>query len=182
MNFIKKIKEFFFPKYSDSAEGGFTLLETLVAIMILMLMISATFTAIASSMKSGIFSRNLVTANYLAQETLEYVINIRDNFGSAGMSDFIDKCTDSSPCNPNVITDTVSYGNQKIMNGGTNSFWVPYDSLAFSDSKITPFSRNLVVSKVRENEYNIKVTVFWVSGTLNQSVVVNENINEQMRR
>jgi len=57
---------------------GFTLLETLVAISILTIAITATFSAVQSGLSSSIESRDQINAFFLAQEAVEYIRNIRD--------------------------------------------------------------------------------------------------------
>lgn len=58
---------------------GFTLVETLVAVTILLLATTAAMSAIQMSLQSSLYAQNQITAYYLAEEALEYVHNIRDN-------------------------------------------------------------------------------------------------------
>ncbi len=60
-------------------EKGFTLIETLVAISILMLGILGPLSIASSGLKNARYGRDQVTASYLAQEGIEYVRYIRDN-------------------------------------------------------------------------------------------------------
>jgi len=60
-------------------EGGFTLLETLVAISILVIAITATFSAAQNGLASALDVRDQITAFYLAQEAVEMVRNTRDS-------------------------------------------------------------------------------------------------------
>jgi prepilin-type N-terminal cleavage/methylation domain-containing protein len=60
---------------------GFTLVETLVAISILVIALTGPLAIIASSLKSSYFSRDEITAAYLAQEPIEFIRNIRDQNG-----------------------------------------------------------------------------------------------------
>lgn len=57
---------------------GFTLIETLVAISILLIAVVGPLTISASSLQSSLNVRNQITASYLAEEGIEYVRNIRD--------------------------------------------------------------------------------------------------------
>lgn len=57
---------------------GFTLVETLVAISILVLALTGPLAIIAQSLKASNFSRDEITAAYLAQEPIEFIRNMRD--------------------------------------------------------------------------------------------------------
>ncbi len=63
---------------------GFTLLETLVAISILIVAITAPLAIIAQALRSSYYARDQVTAYYLAQEAVEFLRNKRDNTGLQG--------------------------------------------------------------------------------------------------
>jgi prepilin-type N-terminal cleavage/methylation domain-containing protein len=66
----------FFPK---RAQGGFTLVETLVAVMILAFAIIGPFVLSAQSLRASRDARSELSATYLALEGIEIVHNIRDN-------------------------------------------------------------------------------------------------------
>lgn len=59
--------------------AGFTVLESLVAILILSLSISGAFSAIQQSLSQFTISKDEVRAFYLTQEAIEVIRNIRDN-------------------------------------------------------------------------------------------------------
>ena len=61
-----------------STQGGFTLIESLVAITILVTAILGPMTIAATGISSAIYARDQETAFFLAQEGLEYVRNVRD--------------------------------------------------------------------------------------------------------
>lgn len=61
--------------------AGFTILETLVAISILLLALTAPLVIVSQALRSSYFSRDQITAYYLAQEAIEYLRNKRDNQG-----------------------------------------------------------------------------------------------------
>ena len=66
---------------SKPRAAGFTLVETLVAISILIIALTGPLAIIAQSLKSSYFSRDEITAAYLAQEPIEYIRNKRDENG-----------------------------------------------------------------------------------------------------
>ena len=58
---------------------GFTIIETLVAISILMIAIAGPLTIANQAITSAITAKNQMIASNLAQETIEYINNIKDN-------------------------------------------------------------------------------------------------------
>ncbi|NBV76697.1 prepilin-type N-terminal cleavage/methylation domain-containing protein [bacterium] len=58
---------------------GFTLIETLVAVMILSLALIGPMALVARSVATSFYSRDQVVAFFLAQEALESIRNARDN-------------------------------------------------------------------------------------------------------
>lgn len=60
---------------------GFTILETLVAISILVLALTAPLAIVAQALRSSYYARDQVTAYFLAQEAVEFLRNMRDNAG-----------------------------------------------------------------------------------------------------
>lgn len=65
-------------KHMKEREGGFTLIETLVAISLLTIAVVAPITLTAQSLSSAYYARDQITAFYLAQEAIEAVRAIRD--------------------------------------------------------------------------------------------------------
>ncbi len=63
---------------------GFTLIETLVAISILTIALTGPLAIIAQALRSSYYSRDEITAYYLAQEAIEYIRNKRDANGLKG--------------------------------------------------------------------------------------------------
>lgn len=63
---------------------GFTIIETLVAITILMIAISGPLTVAFQGLAAADQARNQMTATLLAQDAMEYIHNIKDNNIAAG--------------------------------------------------------------------------------------------------
>jgi len=59
-------------------QKGFTLLEALVAISILMVAVVAPITIAQKGLSSATYSKNQLIASYLAQDAIEYIKNKRD--------------------------------------------------------------------------------------------------------
>ena len=64
--------------------GGFSLLEVMVAILILTIAVTSLFTLIYKSLFAAEYANNQITATYLAQEAIDYVRNDRDTTAFQG--------------------------------------------------------------------------------------------------
>ncbi len=62
-----------------SSQKGFTIIETLVAITILMISIVGPLTISHKGLLAAIYAHDQVTASYLAQDAVEYVKTVRDD-------------------------------------------------------------------------------------------------------
>ena len=67
-----------FTQVPTSESKGFTLIETMVAISILMVAIVAPMSLAAQSLSAAYYARDQITAFYLAQEGIEVVRSVRD--------------------------------------------------------------------------------------------------------
>ncbi len=69
-----------------TSQGGFTLIETMVAITILVVAVSGPLTLASQSLFASVYAKDQTTAFYLAQEAVELVRNKRDG----NMLEFLD--------------------------------------------------------------------------------------------
>ncbi len=74
------MKDIFFKKriYKTKSTTGFTLVEALVAISLLMVAISSPMYIAQKGLSASMFARDQMTASFLAQDGIEAVKNIRD--------------------------------------------------------------------------------------------------------
>ncbi|MCX6715954.1 MAG: prepilin-type N-terminal cleavage/methylation domain-containing protein, partial [Candidatus Taylorbacteria bacterium] len=97
------------PKNKYAEKRGFTIVETLVAITILMIAIAGPLVVASKSLFSSNLSKNQMVASYLAQESMEVVKNIRDNNLYLGQNwlqngaGSLSSCTKSNPCDASAI-------------------------------------------------------------------------------
>lgn len=68
----------FFKKIKFNREEGFTIIETLVAITILMIAIAGPMTIAQKGLNASKYARDQTTATYLAQDAIEFVKNRLD--------------------------------------------------------------------------------------------------------
>lgn len=66
------------PAHKLTSSRGFTLIETLIAITVLLLSITAPLHIASQALFASFYSRDEITAYYLAEEAIEYVKNARD--------------------------------------------------------------------------------------------------------
>lgn len=92
-----------------SKANGFTLIETLVAIMIISLVITSVVSLMASSIFSARYAKNEIKATYIAQEGIDYIRNLRDSivfhgYGSGSWTSFTTALNDAtSGCSTGCI-------------------------------------------------------------------------------
>lgn len=162
---------------------GFTLIETFVAITILLVSIVGPLTLATRSLFSALAARDQLVASYLAQDAVEYIRYKRDSNLLEGDSwlnkmsdcfaplvcqvdsvkDKIKKCEDDGSC-PNL---TYNYED--------GYYWYKTDE---DKNRLTPFNRTVTLSQSARNpeEYVIDVTVTWKTGSFERTFTTRESI------
>jgi len=161
--------------------SGFTLVETLVAISILMLAVTGPVYFASESLKAAIYARDQITAFYLAQDAFEQIRGLRVNNiannspwlnGISGVCDSLCKIDPYSNLNSNSYP--LACGSdcgqiKKTLDGrygyGSNSDWTD-----------TPFNRSIKVETTETDngtppsatEVKVTVTITWRSGTIDR--------------
>ncbi len=173
-----KLKDNLKPRtYKLKPKKGFTLVETLIAISILLLSISAPLTIASKGLSSSYFARDQIVAFYLAQDAVEYVRNTRDNNFLAGL-DWLNGLPDTEG---KLFTVDTTDGTMALcplencvaldFNDSTGLY--SHDDLGGSESIYT---RSISVQKININEVIVSVEVSWVTGTRSRSFSISENI------
>ncbi len=143
---------------------GFTIIETLVAITILMISIVGPLTIAQKSLNAAIYARDQVTASFLAQDLMEMVKNNRDNYLAVSgntFSNWVDDYNISNQCTRG------NYCQLYIQPGGGYS--------PNTNGAPSRFSRMVFIDYVTNNNgtpYEAAVTVFvkWKNGTIENEV------------
>ena len=179
---------------------GFTLLETLVAILLLSVSIAGAATIAQKSLQAAEYSRDETTAYYLAAEGIELVRNIRDannlaatdgtkwltKLSNPGDSDKCDETLsnvcDIDPLNENIITPcttSVQGVAQKVCQLYESNYQYSDDS----GGTPTNFYRGITVQPVtipinsKIDEADVTVTVAWSTGSFTtRSISLEETI------
>mgnify|MGYP001570516022 CR=1 FL=1 len=158
---------------------GFTLVETLVAISVLLLSVTGPLTIASRSLISAIFARDQITAFYLAQEATELIRNHRDNNSLAGESNWIiglDSCFNPDGCTVDPLTGNFSVcpiAGCPVLNRHTTSGFYAYTTGANWEN--TRFTRTIRATTVNSSEFSISATISWNSGPLKKSLTIQEN-------
>jgi prepilin-type N-terminal cleavage/methylation domain-containing protein len=138
---------------------GFTLIETLVAITILMISIAGPLTIAQKSLTAATIAKDQVIASFLAQEMIEQIKNDRDRLG------FSTWITESAPCVTRCVLNVQTADGK-------------YGTGAGRPSK---FSITSTKTAIGTNEAKVVVTVSWNTGTIeNVSTIQNHLFNVQL--
>ncbi len=105
-NPILKIKEYYMKlqigtvgadanKVTKPTTGAFTIVESLVAISILVIAVLGPIVIISQALRTSFFARDQMTAYYLAQESIEHIRNLRDrnSFRNISASEWLQEMT-----------------------------------------------------------------------------------------
>lgn len=135
---------------SPKLTTGFTLVEALVAISIFTTSILGLMTILGSGISDTNYAKNKITAEYLAQEGIEYVRNLRDTsvlYNAGGAKD------------------------------GWNAFRDLIDSQITPPAPDdTNFSREIRKIGIGADEVTITSIVTWTQGARNYSITFSENL------
>ncbi len=163
---------------------GFTIVESLVAITILVMVIIGATSAVQSGISSYIFSKDQIIAFYLAQEGFEQIRNIRDENGLKNQDWLTGLSTNpSDPCyfgNACIVDPVVSAtptmcsspGNCPMLRQDTGTGFFGYNASWPS----TIFRREIVLTQINSNEVSILVTVNWSKGIASRQFRARGNI------
>ncbi|MEA3399449.1 MAG: type II secretion system protein [Patescibacteria group bacterium] len=166
---------------------GFTIIETLVAVLILALALNSLFAVISTNIFSAKYAKNEITAMYLAQEAIDHIRNDRDTVASQG--------NDWSQFLFNYGYDISTSSTSLCFSGDGCYFdannWDPYAIQACSgecppftfDSSVsqesyytynsfydeTFFARKIRMIPLNSDEIAVLVEVNWINGSRNKT-------------
>jgi prepilin-type N-terminal cleavage/methylation domain-containing protein len=169
---------------SRTTKKGFTLVETLVAISILMISIVGPFYSIYKAVQATYIARDQLIATELAQEGIEYVRNTRDQAfltnlaapGSVPWTYGLDPCIGGIGC-------TVDAGVDPILGAtacsGKCDFLYLSGTGFYNQKKVgtaTRFTRTVRVNVISSNEMVVTVTVSWYNLQIPYTVTLSEHL------
>jgi len=173
---------------TPSLVRGFTLIETLVAITVLLVAVVGPLTLATRSLNSALVARDQLTASYLAQDAVEYIRHKRDNNflrGRPWLDGTVSECVAPKICrvesdrgrisdcagDPGGVCKNLTYDEVESIYG--------YKNVNSNDVRSTTFNRTVTLSPSVDNpnnEYTIDVTVSWNTGSFAHSFTTREYI------
>lgn len=174
MNIFTKTKSL--NRYND----GFTLVESIVAIFILLIAIVMPMAVVARALFTANYAQDQITAVYLAQEGVELIRNVRDNNvlsgGALWDQGSLSGCYTESGCyvdsvhNVNIVNVCAGVCPyvQEDNSGGTS--WYGNDT-NWSNTK---YIRTVRLSKMSDYEIKVNSTVVWATRGGDRTVLVED--------
>ena len=152
---------------------GFTLIETLVAISILMIAIAGPLVVANKSLTAALYAKDQMVASYLAQEGMERIRNMKDNNIALGKDWLL-----GFENNNQGIGGGRAYRNNCYLNGQGQSGQCSLAAMSDIDPQYTV---TYYLKKISDNEVALTVSAVWNEGTIpNETSITNELTNSAL--
>lgn len=184
-------------RQANASRGGFTLVETLVAISIFTVSILGLMSVLSSGISNISYVKQKIVATYLAQEGIEYIRNMRDTYvifpSGAGWNAFNTKLAGAS-CAINgcyfndQLLDYTKHTQQMVTvqtvfdcgDPNCSAHPLSYDSTTgkygYASGTNSGFIRkiNVIYDPTKPNQTTISSTVSWTQGSGNYHITFSE--------
>lgn len=164
---------------------GFTMVETLVAVAILMISIAGPLTIANKGLTAAIYAKDQMVASFLAQDAMEYIKNIRDNnvISGGGWLSNLSNCDETNKCTIDTSNGLISAGIGASCSGDECRLYDSGSSYTMSASGAkSKFNRDFYLkSVVADKESTVIVEVEWFNGTVGNRVTLQSEIFNILR-
>ena len=174
---------------------GFTLIETLLAVLLLTTAIAGPLTIASRGLNSALVAKDQITAFYLAQDAVEHIRFVRDSAclaatpdatgcpAASWLSTLLAKCMPSGG-NVGCYIDSIQNTVEQCTGGACPALKYDASNKFFSYTAIgaveTPqnFVRTVTLTTLTADEAVVTVSVSWrnLAGVTHPPIVVRENI------
>lgn len=169
---MSKLSENIKFKIQGSKNSGFSLMEVMMAIFIILVGLVGVMALISKSITAGSQSASRLIAANLAQEGIEVVKNIRElNY---------DPATGWDTWHANIINGTysVQYDSQ-VFGSSANNFLYFHASTGLYDynaggGTLSPLRRSITLTRMSASSTDVISTVTWTERGNNKSVIVED--------
>ncbi|MAF59283.1 MAG: prepilin-type N-terminal cleavage/methylation domain-containing protein [Candidatus Pacebacteria bacterium] len=153
---------------------GFTIIETIVAITVLVVSVAAPLTLAARGLSSAFFARDQITAFYLTQEAVEFIRNKRDE-NVLGEDNWL---AEFPATNGDPFTIDVTDGDMDSCSGTCENLKFNTSTLLYNynSGDTTRFTRTVSINLLNATEAEVIVTIAWTAGLFSRTFSIQENI------
>jgi Tfp pilus assembly protein PilV len=163
--------------------AGFTFVETLVAITVLLLAITAPLSIGSEGLTASRVAKHQVTAVYLIQDAIEYIRYVRDTNSlntTASWLEGLSECMNGSSCRIDTrrdITNTLAVqtctGSCPVISTNSTSYLYGYDATW----NATVFTRTIEITEAQAgSEAIVTVQVSWQDGRVTRTLAIEERL------
>jgi type II secretory pathway pseudopilin PulG len=172
----------------NSTKSGYTLVETLVAITVLMIAIAGPLTVASKALNAAQDAKNQLIASNLAQESMEYLKNWKDNKVQNDPNNWpgtlLCQSTSASVPTCGVQTD-ISAPSGYTIGSCAPTCRMYQSSLGYTynsgGATISPFTRYYYLSNLSITDPIITVVVSWTTGTTPNQIQLQEIMSNVAR-
>lgn len=147
---------------------AFTLVETLVAIAVLMIAIAGPLTVSSQAYTAALDAKNQTVATFLAQATIEYINYTKNNnwISNPWPPSIMSSCTISNPCNKDST----------VFNGSSIGYVIN-----FPDPFVLEYYFSQDPGGVVPSQIIIRAQVSWNTGSLSNNVSIEQILTKYDR-